>query len=263
MLLTVRLHYYRFGLNPFVIVVFASIGGILALLLGYASVIIFGGGISLRLTEFTSRFDKSRHIIEVIDEKPKAIKHLISRNDFILLMPALVFILSLFLAWDIHNNVSPQQSSIAYPILHALDVFSKPVSVSPLRYSIDVIPAMLVLIAICGIVPSMVLPFFRRFKITSVNGGPFHTNLLLIVIGIIVGLGSLMTLVGFIYKIFFVGRGPSYYYFALLAMPGLSLHYAIGSLLGRDKAEDMIIAQLNSSSRKRIHRGSVTVQRTP
>lgn len=261
-LLTAGLNYYSSDLSPFVIVVLTSIGGFGALVLGYASVIILGGKISLQLTEFISRFDKSRHVIEVIDEKPRTIRHAVSRQDFILYMPALVFILSLFLAWDIHN-VHPKQSSIFHPLLHALDIFSKPIGVSPTSYSADVIPAMLVLIAIAGIIPSMVLPYFRRFKITGVNSGPFHTNLLLIVMGLIVGLGSLLTLVGFIYRVLWVSKGPSYYYFTLLAMPGLSLHYAIGTFLGRDKAENMVMTQLRASSRKRIHRGTVIVQRPP
>ena len=215
--------------------------------------------ISLRLAEFMARVTRSRHVIEVIDEEPRTIGHRFVRQGFLLYMPALVFIISVTLDWDIHNLHDPQ-AGIFHPLLHALDTFSKPISMDPIVYSVDAIPAMIVLIAIAGVAPSMAVPYFRRFKVTGINSDPFHTNLLYTVIGLVVGLGALLTLVGLIYKILWVGKGPTYYHYVLLAMLGLSLHYTIGAFFGREKSENMVMTRLMASSGKRVVRGTVSIQ---
>ncbi len=256
---TFGLEFYSSGISPFAIVIVTCIGGLGTLVLGYASVIILGGIVSLKLNEFIARVTGCRQVIEVIDEKPRTIRRRIVWQDFLVYMPALVFIVSVILAWDIYNLHDPQ-TSIFHPLLHALDIFSTPTSMDPVLHSVDVIPAMVVLIAIAGVAPSIALPYFRRFRITGVNSGPFHINLLFIMVGLVVGLGVLLTVIGFIYSVLWVGKGPMYYHFVLLAMLGLSLHYTIGAFLGRDKSEDMVMTRLRATSGRRVIQGTIIIQ---
>jgi hypothetical protein len=255
---TFAFEFYTSTINPLLIFIFTSVGGLGALALGYASVIILGGIVSLRLNEFIAHVTMCKQVVEVTIENPQTTFRRTWR-DFLLYMPALVFALSLILAWDIHNVHDPQ-TSIFYPLLRTLDIFSKPIAADPLLRPIEVVLAMTVLIGIAGIAPSMALPYFRKFKITGVNSGPFHTNFLFLVVGLIVGLGTLLTLVGFIYSVLWVGKGPIIYHYVFLALLGLSLHYTLGAFLGRDKSEDIIMTKLRTGSRKRVVQGTVIIQ---
>jgi len=254
--------FYVSSVNPLVIFILISIGGLGTLALGYASVVILGGMMSLKLNEFISRVTMCKQVIEVQDEKPDRVARRAGWRDFLLYMPALVFALSLILAWDVHNVHDPQ-TSVFYPLLHTLDIFSKPIAADPTLRPIEVVLAMMVLIGIAGVAPSIALPYFRKFKITGVNSGPFHTNFLLLVVGLIVGLGTLLTLVGFIYSVLWVGKGPIIYHYVFLALLGLSLHYALGAFIGREKSEDMIMTRLRTGSRKRVVQGTVIIQGSP
>lgn len=178
--------FYVSGANPFLIFAVTFMGGLGAVGLGYASVVVLGGMLSLRLNEFIAHVTFCKQVVEVTDEEPQAIANRMWR-DFMVYMPALVFGLTLMLAWDIHNVYDPQ-TSIYYPVLRTLDVFSKPLAADHILRPIEVILAMTILIGIAGIAPSIALPYFRKFKITGVNSGPFHTNFLFLVVGLIVGL---------------------------------------------------------------------------
>lgn len=254
--------FYVSGVSPLMIFVLISLGGLAALGLGYASVIVFGGMISLRLNEFIARVSMCKQVVEVTVEKPREIARKMAWRDFLLGMPAVVFGLALFLAWDIHNVHDPQ-TGVFHGLLHALDIFSKPLTADPVLRPIEVVLAMITLIGIVGIAPSIALPYFRKFKITGVNGGPFHTNLLLLVAGLVVGLGTVLTLVGFIYSVLWVGKGPIIYHYVLLALLGLSLHYTLGASLAREKSEDMIMTRLRKHSGKRIVQGTIVIQGAP
>jgi len=122
---------------------------------------------------------------------------------------------------------------------------------------------MLIIIALAGVAPSMFMPYLRKFKITGVNSGPFHTYLLSAVVGIVAGLSVLLTLVGFIFKVLWVGNGPRYYHFALFTMLGLSVHYTIGVFLGREKSESIVRTKLEFESHERVALGTVNIQTTP
>lgn len=254
--------FYVSGVSPLVIFILISLGGLGALGLGYASVVVLGGMISLRLNEFIARVSMSKQVVEVATGKPQEIARKEVWRDFLLYMPVVVFGLSLFLAWDIHNVHDPQ-TGVFHTVLHALDIFSKPLTADPVLRPVEVVLAMIVLIGIAGIAPSMAIPYFRKFKITGVNGGPFHTNLLLLVAGLVVGLGTVLTLVGFIYSVLWVGKGPIIYHYVFLALLGLSLHYALGAFLARDKSEDMIMTKLRTHSGKRIVQGTIIIQGAP
>jgi hypothetical protein len=163
------------------------------------------------------------------------------------------------LGLDIHNLHDPR-TSIFHPLLHALDVFAKPLGDNVVSYSIDMILPMIILIAITGIAPAVALPHFKKFKVTDVNSGPFHTSLLFTIVGFIVGLGAILTLVGLIYEVLWVGKDPYYYHYIIPAMLGLSLHYSMGAFLGRDKSEEMIKSKLERHSGKRVIRGTVSIE---
>lgn len=259
LLFMLGLQFYGTRIDPFGIIILTFVEGLVVLALGYGSVIILGGVISLRLIEFMAYVTNSRHVIEVIHEDPRKIGDQIIRQNFLAYLPALIFALAVSLAWDIHNLSDPR-TSVLYPVLCALDVFSKPYSVDPILLCVDVIPAMVVLVFIAGLVPSIVLPYFRRFKITGVNSRPFHTSLLFTVVGFIAGLSALLTLVGFVYEVLWVGRGPYYYHYVLVAMLGFSFHYTVGAFLARDKSEDMVITKLKEGADKRVSMGTVNIQ---
>jgi len=128
--------------------------------LGYGSVTVHGGIISLKPIEFIARLTRSDHVIKVVDEEPRTIGHRIAQRSFMVHLPALVFLPSVTLAWDIHNLHDPR-TSIFHAPLHSLDVFSKPIGMSVISYSVYAVSVMVVLVAIAGVAPSMVLPYFR------------------------------------------------------------------------------------------------------
>jgi len=78
--------------------------------------------------------------------------------------------------------------------------------------------------------------------------------------GLIDGLGTLLTLVGHISQALWVGKSPYFYQYILPAMLGLSLHYTVGSFLGRDRSENMVGTMLKASQGKRVIRGTISIQ---
>lgn len=244
--------------NSLIVFLLTVIAGFGVLGLGYESVLYFGGKFSLRLAASIARITSSKHIIEEVDEKSEGENSWIAKLDFMLIFPSLVFIISAALDWDIHNIHS---EGIFHTLLHTLDVFAKPIVSDPWIYSLDVIPVMILLTAIAGVVPSIALPYFRKFKITGVNSGPFHINLLTTVLGLVAGLGAIFSLIGLFYRTLWVNTGPNYYHYILPAMLGLSLHYSIGAYLGRTRSEDMIKKMLNSISSERIIKGKVNIRK--
>jgi len=242
------------------IVTVTAIGGLVSLGLGYVSIVVFGGMASLRLVEFISRFTRAKHVVELADEKQPTLQGRISKQGIIIVMPILIFLLSVGLAWDIHNLHDPR-TWIFHSILHALDVFSKPLIAEPVYYSIEIVLVMIVLVAIAGVIPSLVLPYFRRFKVTGINSGPFHTDLLINLIGFVVGLSAILTLIGTVFEVLWVGQGPSYYHYVIPVMMGLSLQYTIGIFMGRDRSEDMVEDMLETHSGERVLKGTISIQR--
>ena len=242
------------------IVTVTAIGGLVSLGLGYVSIVVFGGMASLRLVEFISRFTRAKHVVELADEKQPTLQGRISKQGIIIVMPILIFLLSVGLAWDIHNLHDPR-TWIFHSILHALDVFSKPLIAEPVYYSIEIVLVMIVLVAIAGVIPSLVLPYFRRFKVTGINSGPFHTDLLINLIGFVVGLSAILTLIGTVFEVLWVGQGPSYYHYVIPVMMGLSLQYTIGLFMGRDRSEDMVEDMLETHSGERVLKGTISIQR--
>jgi hypothetical protein len=246
---------------------FTLVGALVAFSMGYLSVVFLGGKASLRLVEFVSRLNGSTHAIEV-KEEPEARTSPLIKNAPMLYISALVFVMSLALAWSIHNlhtttdvTMAPV-TSILHNFLQALDVFMKPPSLGYFSFSLEVMPLMILLVALAGLVPSIVLPFFRKFKVTSVNSAPFHRDLLFSTVGIFLGLGAVLSIVEVLYAMLVHGE-PRIYSYVLPTILGLSLHYSLGSYVGIEKAEGMIEKGLRTEPGQRVFQGTVTVRGLP
>jgi hypothetical protein len=244
------------------------IGGSVIFALGYASVIVFGGKTSLRLVEFISRFNGSKHAVEVKEEAKANSRGLINYAS-LLYIPALILLIALALALNIHYldatfavTFQSFPSPVIQGILVALDIFLKPTSIGSLRYSIEIIPIMVSFVAIAGVVPSIVFPYLRKFKITSVNGVPFHKDILFNIIGAAFGITIVLSLVNIIYGVL-IGTQPHYYSYVLPTILGFSLHYFLGIYVGREKAEKMIENQLRTEPRKRVFQGEIIILERP
>jgi hypothetical protein len=244
--------------NSVSILALTIVAGLITGGLGYASVVILGGKLSLRIAELLARLTRSRHVGEVLEEQRSTRKRITS-VDFALFSPILVYILSVVLSWDIHN-VHDQGIGAFRVVLDELNIFGKPPTMDSLTYSMQIIPAMIFLVAVAGAIPSVVLSYYRRFKITGVNSGPFHTSLLVTVIGLIVGFGTFLSTMGLVYSVFWAGKAPVYYHYVLPVMLGLSLQYGVGAYIGRERSERMVMAMLEKNSSARVVRGVVNVQ---
>jgi hypothetical protein len=236
------------ALGPPVMIASMSIAGLGETALGYLMIFILGGSASLSLTKFIAHHTHSKQIVEM--SKTRSMSSGKSRMLYRihwLYLPGLVFISAVGLGWDVHNIDSPS-AGLVQPILRGLDIFSRPpAGVGPILYSRHLIPALMILTAIAGLIPSIVLPYFDRFKVTGINAGPFHTSLLYSVVGAFAGLGVLLTLVGLFYRSLWLNRAPLPYHFGILALLGFSLHISLGMYLGMRKAEDKIIDKIKGS----------------
>ncbi len=216
--------------------------------------------VSLKLVEFVSRFTRSKHIIEPAEQNSQpTFRDRVAKYVPVIAIPFVVFVLSASLAWDIHNLHDPR-TSFFHPILHELDVFARPITNDPASYAFEVILVMVILIAIAGVVPSLVFPYFREFKITGVNSGPFHTDLLVTVVGSVAGFGVILTLVGLVFQVMWTGTGPYYFHYVIPVMMGLSLQYSCGILTGQKRSEEIVKKRLESHDGKRVLRGSVNIR---
>jgi hypothetical protein len=238
--------------------VLTIIGGIGALIMGYFFVILLGGRLSLRITESIARLNNSRHVIEVLENESKHNENILTKYAS-LIIPSLIFFTLMTLAWDIHTIQVGSVADLGV-LLPFLDVFSKPPTVNSVTYSIEIIPVMMLLLAIAGFIPAMVLPYFKNFKVTGVNGGPFHLDLLFTVIGAFTGLSVILTLTGFLFNTLWMGQGPHYYHFVIPAMVGLSIDFSLGAFLGRYRAENRIKMMLEKEEGERIFLGTVEVR---
>ena len=241
------------------------IGGFVIFGLGYVFTVVFGGKASLGFIEFISRFNGSKHALE-IKEEVKTQRRMLRNYGSLIYTPALILLIALAVALNIHYlnatfTVTFQSfpSPIIQNVLVALDIFLKPTALGSLRYSIEIIPIMIFFVAIAGVIPSIVFPYLRRFKINSFNGVPFHKDILFSVIGTVFGLTIVLSLVNIIYGVL-IGTQPHYYSYVLPTLLGFSLHYFLGAYVGREKAEKMIEKKLRTERRKRVFQGKIIIQ---
>ena len=196
----------------------------------------------MNVARLFSRITKSKQIVEVKSDDPPT-KAGIFERTYLFYISTLMFLLLVSLAWDVYNADGRGALSLR-PIIHALDAFARPGKMSPLVYSAELLPILLVLLALVGIVPSLALPYLRRFKITSVNSAPFHFMILTTFAGFVVGIGAGLALVGLIYRVLWIDQAPVFYRFVVLVAAGLSIQFALGTYLGRGKSEMLIEERL-------------------
>jgi hypothetical protein len=232
-----------------------AIGSLGALALGYSWMVLIGGVCSIYVARLFSRITKSKQIVKEVSDDPPAKAGILERT-YLFYTSTLMFLLLVSLAWDMYNADGRSALSLR-PVVHALDAFSKPANVGPLTYSAELLPVLLVLLALVGIVPSLALPYLRRFKITSVNSAPFPVMILTTFTGLVVGLGAGLALVRLIYKALWIGKTPVFYRSVILVTVGLSIQFALGTYLGRRKSELLIEERL----RRRRERDGMFVGR--
>jgi len=234
--------------GPTVMIASVSLAGLGEMVLGYFMILILGGSSSLGLTKFIAHHTHSKQIVEMSKTHGMSSRksRMLDRIHW-LYMPVLVFVSAVGLGWDVHNADSPS-TGLFQPILRALDIFSRPpAGVGPILYSRQLIPALVILTAVAGLIPALVLPYFDRFKVTGINAGPFHMSLLYSVVGVFAGLGVLLTLVGLFYRSLWLNRAPLPYHFGILALLGFSLHFSLGMYVGMRKAEGKILDRIKGS----------------
>lgn len=247
------------GLDQFAIAALTFIAGLFTIGLGYESIVLFGGFWSLSFAGFVAKVTKSKQLIEIREKKsPKLLKTLIEKSHLVYL-PALLFFTSVSFGWDIFTalptntrttraaatfgNQARISAPLADQILRSLNFLATPQRANAVMFSLRLTPALILMTVISGLVPTISLPYFRRFRITGINAGPFHSSLLTTVIGSVVGLSIVLSLMGIFYKLW-EGGAPTSYHYALIVLAGLSLHYAAGTYIGRDRSESIILRKL-------------------
>lgn len=239
------------------------LAGLVEIVIGYESMVIFGGRFSLGIADFASRLGGSKQVIEVRKEEPTELKHRLIREAYLAYAPLIVFFITVAIAWDFYNADSIHMG-IFRPVFHQLDIFSRAISVNVVLYSIGVTPLIVLFTFLGGIVPSISLPYFRKFKVTGVNSGPFHTTFLVSLVGVVAGISALLTLSGLFYELLLVGKTPLYYHYILLVAVGFSLYFGVGSYLGLERAEKMIKDALSRMKEgSKAFEGSVALTRAP
>ncbi|HUK28237.1 MAG TPA: hypothetical protein VLV31_07425 [Candidatus Acidoferrales bacterium] len=243
------------GLDPIAITCFTFVTGLFTIGLGYESIVLLGGMCSLSFAGFVAKVTKSMQVIEPREKPPKLWKALITKSHLVYL-PALLFFTSIAIGWDIYTALPPRtaRSYGVGNIVYSLNFFATPQRANAVLFSLRITPALILITLISGLIPSIALPYFRRFRITGINAGPFHSSTLTMVVGSVAGISILLSLVGIFYKVLWAGGAPTSYHYALIVLAGFSLHYAAGTYIGRDKAESIVLRKLSEGKydRKRI-----------
>jgi len=245
------------GLDELAIAGLAFLAGLFAIVLGYESIVLLGGVCSLSFVGLVARLTKSRQLIES-REKPARLGKILIEKSHLVYLPALLFFTSIGIGWDIYTVLPTTRTirahGLAGSVLYSLNFFATPQRANAVLFSLRLTPALILITLISGIVPSIALPYFRRFRVTGINAGPFHSSLLTAVVGSVVGLSIVLSFLGIFYKILWAGGAPTSYHYAIILLLGLSLHYAAGTYIGRGKAESIVLRKLvdGKYDRKRI-----------
>ncbi len=249
----------RTRFDPLLLVLINFLAGFVEIVIGYESMVTFGGRFSLGVANFASRLSGSRQIIEIMEDPPKALTGKVIHYAFLAYVPLLVFIISVALSWDVFT-LDTSRSGLAQPFFRTLDIFARNVGVNPVSFSVELVPILLFMTFLAGTIPSIALPYFRRFKVTGVNSAPFHKGFLITSVGIVTGASAIFTLSGLFYEVLLTSQAPLYYHYSILVMVGLSLYYAFGSYFGLERAERMITKTLETSrSDDAVFKGRVTL----
>ena len=242
------------GLDPLGIALFTSIMGALVIGLGYESIVLLGGICSLSIAGLISRLTKTKQVIRPKEEKNLQLKKLLIEKSHLIYLPLVLFFTSLALGWDIYtantstartvsSKTTTTKPGTLQSLLHSLNFLATPQHTTGVLFSLRLTPGLIAITLISGLAPSIALPYFRRFKIIGINGGPFHSTVLTAVLGPIIGLNILVSLLDIFYKVLWA-EAPTSYHYAVIVLIGFSLHYSAGTYIGRGKAESIILGKL-------------------
>jgi hypothetical protein len=245
----------RYGpiFGPIIMTLSISLAGLGTIVIGYFMVIFLGGSMSLRLSRFVAHLTHSKQIVETSKTKTgTSLKARLLDEAHWLYLPGLLFLSTAGLGWDVYN-ADASKAGFFQPVLHALDIFSRPPpGTSPIVFSGHLIPALILLTALSGLVPALVIAYFDRFKVTGVNAWPFPTGMLYSEVGVLAGLSAILTLVGLFYRSLWLNKAPLPYHFGFLTLLGFSLHFSLGMYIGVRNAEGKILAKIRGSESRRL-----------
>ncbi|MGD0424732.1 MAG: hypothetical protein ABSA92_14935, partial [Candidatus Bathyarchaeia archaeon] len=174
-------------LDPFAIVLFASMAGLLVIGLGYGSIVLFGGICSLGIAGLVSRLTKTKQVIRPKEEKSLPLRKALIEKSHLVYLPLVLFFTSIALGWDIYTADTLRSASlrtasktpgILLRVLHSLNFLATPPHATSVLFSLRLTPALIMITLVSGLTPSIALPYFRRFKIIGINSGPFHSTVL-------------------------------------------------------------------------------------
>ena len=233
--------------SPFEIALLTSLAGLLVIGLGYVSIVLLGGICSLGTAGLIGRLTKTKQVIRPKGEKLTQLRKVLIEKSHLVYLPLVLFFTSIALGWDIYSadlakTLSTKPGMLRF-VVHSLNFLATPQRATGVLYSLTLLPGLIAITMVSGLVPSIALPYFRRFKIIGINSGPFHSTLLTAVLGPIIGLNIVVSLLGIFYKVLSAGAPTSYHY-ALIVLIGFSLHYSAGTCIGRGKAESIILQRL-------------------
>jgi len=234
-------------LDQVAIALLTSAAGLLVIALGYGSIVLLGGLCSLSIAGLFSKLTKTRQLIDPKEEKSMHLRKVLIEKSHLIYLPLVLFFSSIAIGWDIYSIIPPRPTTTRPGtlglVLRSLNFFATPQRANAVLFSLRLTPGLIAITIISGLVPSIALPYFRRFKIVGINSGPFHSTVLTAVFGSVVGLSILVSLLGIFYKVLWAGAPTSYHY-ALIVLIGFSLHYSAGTYIGRSKAESIILRKL-------------------
>jgi len=242
-------------LDQVAIALLTSAAGLLVIGLGYGSIVLLGGVCSLRIAGLFSKLTKTRQLLEPKEKKSLKLRKTLIEKSHLIYLPLVLFFTSIAIGWDIYSAIPTRPAttttttplttrhSILGVILRSLNFFATPQRAHAVIFSLRLTPGLIVITLISGLVPSIALPYFRRFKIVGINSGPFHSTILFTVLGSVVGISIVISLLQIFYKVLYAGAPTSYHY-ALIVLIGFSLHYSAGTYIGRSKSESIILRKI-------------------
>ena len=237
-------------LDQVTIALLTSAAGLLVIGLGYGSIVLLGGICSLRIAGLFSKLTKTRQLLESKEEKSLKLRKNLIEKSHLVYLPLVLFFTSIAIGWDIYSialtrttAITATRPSFLRLLLRSLNFFATPQRATGVLFSLRLTPGLIAITLISGLVPSIALPYFRRFKIIGINSGPFHSTILFTVLGSVVGFSIVISLLGIFYKVLYAGAPTSYHY-ALIVLIGFSLHYSAGTYIGRSKSESIIVRKI-------------------
>src|SRR5208337_2548051 len=185
-------------LDQIAIALLTSAAGLLVIGLGYGSIVLLGGVCSLRIAGLFSKLTKTRQLFDPKEEKSLKLRKALIEKSHLVYLPLVLFFTSIAIGWDIYSIIPARTTTAATTsttlpittrhtllgvVLRSLNFFATPQRANAVLFSLRLTPGLIVITMLSGLVPSIALPYFRRFKIVGINSGPFHSTILFTVLG--------------------------------------------------------------------------------